>query len=97
MMRFAARAARRRVGQVGPLRFYAFRLREAGMIKSTPQRLIAQGTDWRFLNELKRELKAESPPTLIVSARWPDARDRGRVVPRSVHDGLACYRGTTTT
>jgi hypothetical protein len=32
-------------------------LREAGMIKSTPQRLIAQGTDWRFLNELKKELK----------------------------------------
>ena len=31
--------------------------REAGMIKSTPQRLIAQGTDWRFFNELKRELK----------------------------------------
>jgi len=28
------------------------------MIKSTPQRLIAQGTDWRFLNELKKELKA---------------------------------------
>ena len=23
----------------------------------TPQRIIAQGTDWRFLNELKRELK----------------------------------------
>jgi hypothetical protein len=38
-------------------RFYALRLREAGMIKSTPQRLIAQGTDWRFLNELKKELK----------------------------------------
>jgi hypothetical protein len=32
-------------------------LREAGMIKSTPQRLIAHGTDWRFLNELKKELK----------------------------------------
>jgi NitT/TauT family transport system substrate-binding protein len=31
---------------------------EAGMIKSTPQKLIAQGTDWRFLDELKRELKA---------------------------------------
>jgi len=29
-----------------------------GMIKSTPQKLITQGTDWRFLNELKRELKA---------------------------------------
>jgi len=23
-----------------------------------PQKLIAQGTDWRFLNELKLELKA---------------------------------------
>jgi NitT/TauT family transport system substrate-binding protein len=39
------------------VRFYALRLREAGMIKSAPQRLIAQGTDWRFLNELKKELK----------------------------------------
>jgi len=40
------------------LRFYALRLREAGMIKSTPQQIIARGSDWRFLNELKRELKA---------------------------------------
>jgi NitT/TauT family transport system substrate-binding protein len=40
------------------IRFYALRLREAGMIKSTPQKIIADGTDWRFLNELKRELKA---------------------------------------
>ncbi len=39
------------------VRFYALRLHEAGMIKSTPQQIIAQGTDWRFLNELKRELK----------------------------------------
>ena len=39
------------------LRFYALRLHEAGMIKSSPQKLIAQGTDWRFLNELKKELK----------------------------------------
>ena len=39
------------------LRFYALRLHEAGMLKSTPQQLIAQGTDWRFLNELKKELK----------------------------------------
>ena len=38
-------------------RHYALRLREAGMIKSAPQRLIAEGTDWRFLNELKKELK----------------------------------------
>jgi NitT/TauT family transport system substrate-binding protein len=27
------------------------------MIKSTPQKIIAAGTDWRFLNELRRELK----------------------------------------
>ncbi len=40
------------------LRFHALRLHEVGMIKSTPQKLIAQGTDWRFLNELKKELKA---------------------------------------
>jgi NitT/TauT family transport system substrate-binding protein len=40
------------------LRFHAVRLHEVGMIKTTPQKLIAQGTDWRFLNELKRELKA---------------------------------------
>ena len=40
------------------LRFHALRLHEVGMIKSTPQKIIAQGTDWRFLNELKKELKA---------------------------------------
>ena len=40
------------------LRFYALRLHEAGMIKSTPQKIIADGTDWRFLDEVKRELKA---------------------------------------
>jgi NitT/TauT family transport system substrate-binding protein len=39
------------------VRFYALRLREAGMIKSIPTRIIAQGTDWRFFNDLKRELK----------------------------------------
>jgi len=27
------------------------------MIKSTPQKIIADGTDWRFLDEVKRELK----------------------------------------
>jgi NitT/TauT family transport system substrate-binding protein len=40
------------------LRFYALRLHEVGMIKSTPNQILAEGTDWRFLNELKRELKA---------------------------------------
>ena len=41
------------------IRFYALRLRELGMIKSSPQKIIADGTDWRFLNELKNELKGE--------------------------------------
>jgi NitT/TauT family transport system substrate-binding protein len=40
------------------IRFYALRLHEAGMIKASPQKIIADGTDWRFLNEVKRELKA---------------------------------------
>ena len=39
------------------MRFYALRLHEAGMIKNTPQKLMARGTDWRFLGELKQELK----------------------------------------
>jgi NitT/TauT family transport system substrate-binding protein len=36
---------------------YALRLHEAGMVKSSPNKIITQGTDWRFLNELKKELK----------------------------------------
>jgi len=39
------------------IRFYALRLHEVGMIKSTPQQIIARGTDWRFLTELEKELK----------------------------------------
>jgi NitT/TauT family transport system substrate-binding protein len=38
-------------------RFYALRLHEGGMIKSSPQKVLAQSTDWRFFNELKKELK----------------------------------------
>jgi NitT/TauT family transport system substrate-binding protein len=40
------------------MRFYALRLHEVGMVKSSPNKIIAEGTDWRFLNEIKRELKA---------------------------------------
>ena len=40
------------------MRFYALRLHDVGFIQSSPQKIIAEGTDWRFLNELKRELKA---------------------------------------
>jgi NitT/TauT family transport system substrate-binding protein len=39
------------------LRFYALRMHEAGMIKTSPQKLIAQGSDWRFVNQLKKEMK----------------------------------------
>ena len=39
------------------LRFYSLRLHEAGLIKHTPQEIISQGTDWRYFNELKKELK----------------------------------------
>ena len=39
------------------MRFYALRMHETGLIKMDPQKIIAKGTDWRFLNELKRELK----------------------------------------
>ena len=38
------------------LRFYALRLREAGMLKSNPAKIIADAADWRFLNEVRREL-----------------------------------------
>jgi NitT/TauT family transport system substrate-binding protein len=34
------------------------RLHENGLIKSTPQQIIAENTNWRFFNELRRELKA---------------------------------------
>jgi NitT/TauT family transport system substrate-binding protein len=40
------------------LRFYGLRLYEVGLIKSDPEKLIAEHTDWRFLNELKHGLKA---------------------------------------
>lgn len=40
------------------IRFHALRLLEGGLIKSGPNKIIGQGTDWRFLNEVKRELKS---------------------------------------
>jgi NitT/TauT family transport system substrate-binding protein len=39
------------------IRFLALRMHEAGMIKSSPQKIIAEGMDWRFVNELKKQLK----------------------------------------
>ena len=40
------------------VRFYALRLQEAGYIKSNPKKILAESTDFRFLNELKKELKS---------------------------------------
>jgi NitT/TauT family transport system substrate-binding protein len=40
------------------IRFYSLRLHEVGMIKSTPQKIITQAGDWRFLREIKKEIKA---------------------------------------
>jgi NitT/TauT family transport system substrate-binding protein len=40
------------------IRFHALRLHEVGMIKANPNELVARATDWRFLNQLKKELKA---------------------------------------
>ena len=56
----AAGVALRRLARLrsrGSVRFFALRLNEAGFIKSDPQRIIAEHTNWRFLNEVKRELK----------------------------------------
>jgi NitT/TauT family transport system substrate-binding protein len=39
------------------VRFYALRLHEAGVIESTPQRIIAEHTEWRYINEIRKELK----------------------------------------
>jgi NitT/TauT family transport system substrate-binding protein len=39
------------------IRFFALRLHEAGVVKSGPQKIIGDGMDWRFVNELKKELK----------------------------------------
>ena len=61
------------------MRFYALRLQESGFVKASLQKIIAQGTDWRFLNELKKELKGvargladpippRSPLTVLVGA-----------------------------
>ncbi|MEA2984056.1 MAG: NitT/TauT family transport system substrate-binding protein [Alphaproteobacteria bacterium] len=38
------------------VRFFTLRLHELGMIKKTPSEIISRFTDWRFLQEVKREL-----------------------------------------
>lgn len=38
------------------VQFWALRLRELGMIKASPDQIIATGTDWRFIKEVRKEL-----------------------------------------
>lgn len=40
------------------MRFYALRLREAGLITQTPQEILDRGSDWRIINALKKEMPA---------------------------------------
>ena len=49
-------AAWRTYNSEDTIRFYSLGLGEAGVIKSTPDEIIKRGTDFRFLNELKKEL-----------------------------------------
>ncbi|MFZ2653154.1 MAG: ABC transporter substrate-binding protein [Burkholderiaceae bacterium] len=39
------------------MRFWGLRLREFGFVKSDPKKLLAKGTDWRFIEQLKKEMK----------------------------------------
>jgi NitT/TauT family transport system substrate-binding protein len=37
------------------VRFFALRMREIGMIKSSPDKILATGADWRFIKEVRKE------------------------------------------
>jgi hypothetical protein len=69
------------------VRLYALRLYEAGLIKSTPQKILAQGTDWRFFNESQEGAEGMSgryDPRPHASAIAAAVRGSGdRVVRRS--------------
>jgi len=39
------------------VRFFALRLHEAGIVTTNPADIVERGTDWRFFNEIKQELK----------------------------------------
>src|SRR6516164_575236 len=45
-------------GAEDSVRFYALRLHDLGFVKSSPQKILAAGTDFRFFDQLTRELKA---------------------------------------
>jgi NitT/TauT family transport system substrate-binding protein len=55
------------------LRYYALRLREAGMIRSSPDKIIARGTDWRFLSEVRRDRTATASSAFCPIPRVPSS------------------------
>jgi NitT/TauT family transport system substrate-binding protein len=40
------------------LRFFSLRMREAGIISSSPEQIIDKVADWKFLKQIRQELKA---------------------------------------
>jgi NitT/TauT family transport system substrate-binding protein len=47
---------RREFDPADSMRFYSLRLKEAGIIKSTPDEILERGTDFRYFTQLKKEL-----------------------------------------
>ena len=43
---------------IDSVRFYALRLKRAGLIKSTPEEIIERGTNFRYLNQLRKEVRS---------------------------------------
>jgi len=48
----------RKLNPEDTIRYYATILQKVGMIKSTPDQIVKEGTNWSFLNELKTEMPA---------------------------------------
>ena len=48
----------RKLNPEDTIRFYSTILQKVGMIKSTPDQIVTEGTDWRYLNQLKTEMPA---------------------------------------
>jgi NitT/TauT family transport system substrate-binding protein len=58
MMRSLPYDVWRRFDPEDTMTFYALRLREAGIISSSPEDIVARGTDWSHLNRLKEKTAA---------------------------------------
>lgn len=41
---------------VDSVRFYALRLKEAGLLKATPDEILKRGTDFRYFEQLRNDL-----------------------------------------